>query len=125
MKITPKHLDQLKIQILAALANNGGQSMVNQYAAADFSTDWLDGSGLPYSRQKAFCFDLFYAADLDADFVASLYDYLNDSHIYTALQAICPAIPDGNGPSISSNPQCIDYDEHFHFHNWLLADCGD
>jgi len=90
MKINPSDFEQLKRLILAVLANNGGQTMVNQYAAADFSTDWLDRSGLAYSPHKAFCFDLFFSADLDADFVLSLYAYLNDSHIYTALRHILP-----------------------------------
>ena len=112
MKMTRGDFEKLKVLILAALKENGGQEFINKYAAPDFSTDWIDGAGFPYTRQQAFSFDLFFGETLPDDFGCHLCAYLDDSHIFTALKAILPKLPDGDRLAISSNPQVAEYDNY-------------
>jgi len=81
MKIKPEHYEILKTYILDALA------------VAEPTTD-LDSRGLPSLRYR---FDLFYNASfgqtksktsLPENFVSELYEYIDDSHIDTAIKKI-------------------------------------
>ena len=85
MKIKPEHLDHIKKEIEKFLENN--PRIVEDYEQGKFHR-----SHAVQILQKRFCFDLMYNADLSGFVSSTLYDYMNDDHIYTALKSICPKV---------------------------------
>lgn len=85
MKIQPQHFDILKTEINLVLKRYPG--IVEEYETGNFPR-----ADKTKDLQKRFCFDLFYGAGLCSFACNTLYDYLNDDHIYTALKAICPTV---------------------------------
>ena len=84
MKMKQEHFDHMKSTIEAFLQT--GTITVAQYERGDFPR-----SDKVNDLQTRFCWDVFHATPgLCAWVCNNLYDYLNDSHIFTALRAICP-----------------------------------
>lgn len=88
MKMKSEHFEHIKSEISAVLLKyNDNDRLVEEYRQglyprADKTKD----------VQRRFCFDVMYGAGLSKYACETLYPYLNDDHIYTALKAICPAI---------------------------------
>jgi hypothetical protein len=70
MKIKPEHYEQMKAAI-----NSLDRQKVTEHKAL----------GLGQNKEKRFVWDLFSAAKLYSFASVTLYSYLNDSHIETAL----------------------------------------
>lgn len=88
MKIKPEHFDHLKSEIDKTLAiHNSKGELVSAYERGEFHN-----SDKTKDVQVRFCFDLLYGAGLTKWVCDTLYPYLNDDHIYTALRAICPVV---------------------------------
>lgn len=85
MKIRQEHFDVLKKTIDAFLAEN--PDLVSRYEHGDFYN-----SDKVQCLQTRFCFDVLYLAKLNRYVCDTLYKYLNDSHILTALKKICPKV---------------------------------
>ena len=85
MKIRQEHLNTLKINIDELLAKY--PSLVDEYEQGQFPR-----ADKVKDLQKRFCFDLLYGAGLNSWVCDELYPYLNDSHLYTALKAVCPTV---------------------------------
>jgi hypothetical protein len=91
MKIKTEHFEYIKSEISAVLLKyNANNRLVDEYRQglyprADKTKD----------VQRRFCFDVMYGAGLSKYVCETLYPYLNDDHIYTALKAICPTIKGG------------------------------
>jgi len=88
MKITPEHFETLSYKILTAYSYLGATALVRRYEAGNFPR-----SEKVKDLQKRFCFDVLSAADGGTAFVCdTLYPYLNDTHIYSALKSILPTL---------------------------------
>lgn len=88
MKIKKEHFDHLKAEIDAVLLKyNADNKLVEEYQRGDYPR-----AEFTKDVQRRFCFDLIYGAGLNKFVCDSLYPYLNDDHIYTALEAICPKV---------------------------------
>jgi len=88
MKITKEHYATMKREIDAVLNKyNADNKLVHEYEAGQFAR-----ADKVKDLQKRFCFDLLYGAGLNNFVSDSLYPYLNDDHIYTALRSICPKV---------------------------------
>ena len=85
MKIRPEHLDHMKTAIDAVLVAR--PNLVAEYQAGNFPR-----ADKCKNVQVRFCFDLSYMAGLSRFTCDTLYEYLNDTHIYTALKHICPKV---------------------------------
>jgi hypothetical protein len=87
MKITNEHLEYMRAGIDKLLAGKAKAKAVFYYEHGMFerSEDVKD-------LQKRFCFDLIRSAGLSMFICNELYNYLDDSHIYTALKRICPKV---------------------------------
>ena len=85
MKIRQEHLSTLKTNIDEILAKY--PSLVDEYEHGKFPR-----SDKVKDLQKRFCFDVLYGAGLTAWVCEELYAYLDDSHLYTALKTVCPAV---------------------------------
>ena len=87
MKIKPGHIDALKKAIAEVFDNNGGIDKVK----AIYESGKFPRSEKVQDLQKRFCFDLLHFAQVPG-LINDIYLYANDSHIYTALKKVCPAI---------------------------------
>jgi len=88
MKITQEHFDYLKASISEVLEkyNDRGQLV------AEYENGLFPRAEKTKDLQKRFCFDLLYGAGLTKFVCDSLYPYLTDDHILTALKAIAPKL---------------------------------
>jgi hypothetical protein len=90
MKITKEHFAVLETAINEVLVkHNSNNELVYEYENGYFSR-----SEKTVDLQKRFCFDLLFGAGISGFIVKKLYPYLNDDHIYKALQAIAPELID-------------------------------
>lgn len=88
MKIKQEHFDHLKAEIETVLFKyNQDNKLVEEYQRGDYPR-----AESTKNVQRRFCFDVMYGAGLNKFVCDSLYPYLNDDHIYTALKAICPKV---------------------------------
>jgi len=87
MKIKPEHFNHIKQEIDNTLSLHGQDNLIKEYETGLFSR-----SDKTKDLQKRFCFDLMFGAGLSKYVCDTLYSYLNDDHIYTALKAICPTV---------------------------------
>ena len=88
MKIKQQHFDHLKVEIETVLFKyNQDNKLVEEYQRGDYPR-----AESTQDVQRRFCFDVMYGAGLNKFVCDSLYPYLNDDHIYTALKAICPKV---------------------------------
>lgn len=87
MKIQAPHLVVIKEGIDQVLAAN--PDLVQKYETGQF-----DRADKVKDLQMRFCWDLFYMAKdhYPPSLIKSLYEYLNDTHIYTGLKFICPRV---------------------------------
>jgi len=88
MKIKQQHFDHLKVEIETVLFKyNQDNKLVEEYQRGDYPR-----AESTQDVQRRFCFDVMYGAGLNKFVCDSLYPYLDDDHIYTALKAICPKV---------------------------------
>lgn len=88
MKIKQHDLVILREKINETLAtHNANGALVACYEAGEFAR-----SDKVKDLQKRFCFDLLYGAGLNQFACNTLYKYLDDTHIYTALKSVCPTV---------------------------------
>jgi GH24 family phage-related lysozyme (muramidase) len=88
MKIKQEHFDHIKLAIDATLAiHNQNNKLAEEYEQGLFPR-----AELTKDVQRRFCWDVMYGAGLSKFASDTLYSYLNDDHIYTALKAICPTL---------------------------------
>lgn len=88
MKITSEHFLHMKSAIDQVLAiHNADGQLVRAYETGNFPL-----ADRVQDLQKRFCFDLFYLAGLTTFACDNLYSYVDDTHIFTALKQICPAV---------------------------------
>ena len=87
MKIKPEHFNHIKQEIDNTLSLHGRDNLIKEY-----ETGLFPRSDKTKDLQQRFCFDLMYAAGLSQYVCNTLYSYLNDDHIYTALKSICPTV---------------------------------
>ena len=87
MKMKKEHLVILKKEIDAVIKRYGKQRLIDEYETGDFLA-----ADKTKDLQRRFCFDLLFCAELNTFVPDSLYPYLNDDHIYTALKSICPKV---------------------------------
>lgn len=88
MKIKQEHFDHMKKAIEETLAiHNQNNKLVEEYEQGLFPR-----AELTKDVQRRFCCDVMYGAGLNKFACDTLYLYLNDDHIYTALKAICPTL---------------------------------
>lgn len=85
MRIKPEHFEHMKREIDRVIAAN--PSIVQDYARGNFPR-----SDRTRDLQKRFCWDLLYTAGLLSFVCKTLYTYMHDEHIYTALLRICPVV---------------------------------
>jgi len=88
MKITKQHFDKLSTAIGDTLAIHN----VNGELVQCYETGQFHNADKTKDLQKRFCFDVLYGAGLTSFVCQDLYSYLDDTHIYTALKAICPEV---------------------------------
>jgi len=85
MKIKPEHLKELKERIQYVLEQN-------PQAIELYETGQFRNAESTKDLQKRFCFDLLHAGFSSKWVCDTLYPYMNDAHIYTALKSVCPKI---------------------------------
>jgi len=87
MKIMPGHYDAMKKAINEVFDNHGGKAaIVKAYESGNFPR-----AEKVKDLQMRFCFDLLHAANISG-LMSEIYEYANDSHIFTALKKICPQV---------------------------------
>lgn len=85
MKIQAQHLETMRVAIDKVLADNPDCAV--NYELGDFyNADKVK------DLQRRFCADIGHAAGLTKFYCDTLYSYMNDDHIYTALKSLCPAV---------------------------------
>jgi len=88
MKIKQEHFEHLQAAINEVLAvHNPNGELVDCYESGNFHN-----ADKCKDLQKRFCFDVLYGAGLNKFVCDELYTYMDDTHIYTALKAICPTV---------------------------------
>lgn len=87
MKIKKEHYEYMSQKINALLDAKGRDDVIAAYESGNFAR-----SEKVRSLQTRFNFDLFYGAGLSGFACDTLYKYLDDAHIETALKKICPKI---------------------------------
>ena len=88
MKITLEHYQTLATAIEQTLSvHNVNGALVEAYQTGQFHN-----ADKTKDLQKRFCFDLLFGSGMQSFVCKSLYSYLNDDHIYTALKRICPSV---------------------------------
>jgi len=85
MKIKPEHFEHLKTEINKTLEKY--PNIVEEYENGNFAR-----AEKVKDLQKRFCFDLSYGSGLNRFICDTLYTYINDDHLYTALKKICPIV---------------------------------
>lgn len=84
MKITNEHFE--KMSDILSNAKVDLEKVAKQYELGHFAR-----SDNVKDLQKRFCFDAFYAL-IPRDFKDELCQYMDDTHIYTALKQLCPKV---------------------------------
>ena len=88
MKIKPEHLEHMRQAIDETLAtHNPNGELVRFYESGK-----LPRANKVQDLQKRFCFDVMYGAGLTPFVCRTLYSYLNDDQLYTALKTLCPKV---------------------------------
>jgi hypothetical protein len=88
MKISTEHYEKLSTVINEVLSvHNGDGELVACYESGKFAR-----ADKVKDLQKRFCFDVLYGSGLQSFVCKELYEYLDDTHIYTALKSICPTV---------------------------------
>ena len=87
MKMKKEHFEYISQKINAILDDKGRDAVIAAYESGNFPR-----SDRVLSLQTRFNLDLFYAAGLTRFACDTLYKYLDDTHIETALKRICPKI---------------------------------
>ena len=89
MKISKPHLGHIRAAISDVTEKHGEAALVAAYQSGNFPR-----ADKVQDLQKRFCFDLYYAAPgLNRWVCENLYPIgLNDSHLFTALKAVCPIV---------------------------------
>lgn len=88
MKMKIEHFNFIKSEIQKVLVkHNSNGELVAAYSKGEFAR-----SEKCKCYQTRFNFDLFFAAGLNKFASDELYSYLNDNHIATALNKICPKL---------------------------------
>ena len=89
MKIKPEHLTELKDKINTLLTElNANGELVEKYETGNFYK-----SETVKDLQKRFCFDLTYIdSSINHWICDTLYSYMDDTHLYTALKSISPIV---------------------------------
>ena len=85
MKIKQEHLEHLKTEINKTLEKY--PNLVEEYETGKFAR-----SGKVKDLQRRFCFDLSHGSGLNQFICDTLYEYMNDDHLYTALKSIYPKV---------------------------------
>jgi len=85
MKIKQEHFDYMKSVIDDFLKRH--PDIPSIYENGDFVR-----SDKVKNLQTRFCFDVMYMAGLTPWVCSTLYGYLHDDHIHTALKKICPKV---------------------------------
>jgi len=85
MKIKTEHLKIIKDAISSVLEQY--PNIAEIYEKGDFPR-----SDKVKDLQTRFNFDLLYGAGLNKFVCDTLYEYLNDEHIASALRSVCPTI---------------------------------
>jgi len=85
MKIKQLHYDEIKSRIDKLLTEN--PNLISQYQSGD-----IPRADKVNSLQVRFNFDMYHAVGGSKFSCDHLYDYLNDTHIATALNKICPKV---------------------------------
>lgn len=85
MKILEDHLDHLRGKIVGFLKSN--PDFVKRYETGDFAR-----ADKVKDLQKRFCFDVMYCSGLTPFIADTLYTYMDDTHVYTALKCVCPKV---------------------------------
>jgi len=89
MKITSEHLTKLDSLISEVVDANGGSEAIQ----AQYSEGRFYNADKVKDLQKRLCFDLLYANGKSNKFVCDeLYQYLDDTHLYSALKQVCPSV---------------------------------
>ncbi|MFC6441065.1 hypothetical protein [Bowmanella sp. JS7-9] len=87
MKMKPEHYAVLEKEINATLDRHGRQALIREYEHGQFAR-----ADKVKDLQMRFCFDLAYGAGLTRFICDTLFQYLDSSHVYTALKRICPTV---------------------------------
>ena len=87
MKIKQDHLDYMSNEMNKQIGKYGWGKLIAEYESGQFPR-----SDKVKDLQKRFCFDMSFGAGLTQFVCKELYSYLDDSHVYTALKAICPKV---------------------------------
>lgn len=85
MKIKPVHFNHMKQEIDKVLIKF--PDIAFEYEIGNFFR-----SESVKNLQMRFCFDVLSAAGLDTWVSSTLYPYMNDDHLFTALKRICPTV---------------------------------
>tara|TARA_R110000824_G_scaffold363060_2_gene551089 strand:- start:47 stop:316 length:270 start_codon:yes stop_codon:yes gene_type:complete len=85
MKMQQDHFDHMKQVIDDYIKDN--PDVVNNYETGNFYN-----SDKVQVLQIRFNYDMLYASGLNKFVCDTLYNYLNDTHITTALKNICPTV---------------------------------
>ena len=95
MKIKYAHLKEMTTMLWNTMyrivENNDHLVTINDLIGI-YETGNFPRSDRVKDLQKRFCFDMWNASGGTQYACDTLYDYLNDDHIYTALKHICPQV---------------------------------
>ena len=86
MKIHPGHFDALSTACNFVIASYGKDKLVAEYEDGKFAR-----ADKVKDLTMRFCFDVLHAANVP-ELINEIYEYANDSHIFTALKRICPTV---------------------------------
>ena len=87
LKITEKDYNFMRQKIEETLKNRGEKYLIHCYESGN-----INNASKTKNIQTRFNFDLLYAAGLCSFVCNNLYTYLDDTHIESALNHICPKI---------------------------------
>jgi len=85
MKIKDEHFAYLKTEIDAVLAKY--PNMADEYENGRFHN-----AHKTKDLQTRFCFDILFGAGISKWVCDTLYPYMTDEHLLTALKRICPKV---------------------------------
>ncbi len=87
MKMKEEHFKYLRKEISKVFETYDLHKLAQEYEQGQFAR-----SEKTKDLQQRFCFDVLFGAGLNKFVCDNLYSYLDDSHIFTALKAICPTV---------------------------------
>lgn len=88
MKMKPEDFQELKSAVDAVLDRLGREAVVERYEAGAFPR-----SAETRDLQTRFCWDMLWETGMATrEWRKAVYAYLDDSHVLTALKAICPKV---------------------------------